>query len=203
MPNNLFIPDIITQHAEEAAFLWLLRDAAVHQPHYDLEDLIELDERIEAHLDGLRIAGDAGWEIAQAALSLQEPGEIFTAAALALETWSTERWQMVLAASMEQPELQRAVISALGWYPLEKIASPLNQFLDTPTIGSQYLGIAALAIQRINPGYRLDNALVSEDMKLRDRALRAAGELGRHDLLAKILRNYLPSSCQQMTLKKC
>jgi hypothetical protein len=48
------IPEIIDQHAEEAAFLWLRRDAAVHQPHYDIEDLAELDERVEAHLDGLR-----------------------------------------------------------------------------------------------------------------------------------------------------
>lgn len=187
MYNNLFIPDIVTQHAEEAAFLWLLRDAAVYQPHYDLEDLAELDERINAHLDGLRIAGDAGWEIAQEALSWQEPGEIFTAAVLAFETLQTERWQAVLEASMGQPELSRAMISALGWHSIDKIASPINQFLDSNEAEQQYLGIAALAIHRVNPGYRLDNVLVDENIPLRTRALRAAGELGRQDLLSKIL----------------
>lgn len=185
--NNLFIPDIVTQHAEEAAFLWLLRDAAVHQPHYDLEDLVELDERIDAHLDGLRIAGEVGWEIAQEALSLQEPGEIFTAAVLAFESMQTERWQVILEASMGQPELNRALISALGWHSIDKIASPINQFLYSNQVEQQCLSIAAFAIHRVNPSYRLDDALVDESILLRTRALRAVGELGRQDLLPKIL----------------
>ena len=47
------IPTIIEQHAEEAAFLWLQRDDAVRDPHYDLNDLAKLDDRVEAHIDGL------------------------------------------------------------------------------------------------------------------------------------------------------
>jgi hypothetical protein len=43
----MIIEDIVTQHEEDAAFLWLLRDsAAVHDPHYDLKDLSELDNRV-------------------------------------------------------------------------------------------------------------------------------------------------------------
>ena len=57
------IADVISQHAEEASFLWLLRDGAVRDPHYSLKDLAKLDGRVEAHLDGLRIAGEAGWEV--------------------------------------------------------------------------------------------------------------------------------------------
>ena len=66
------IADIISQHAEEASFLWLLRDNAVRDPHYSLEDLAELDERVEAHVDGLRIAGEAGWEICKEQLTWEE-----------------------------------------------------------------------------------------------------------------------------------
>ncbi|MCR1764356.1 hypothetical protein NAG16_14970, partial [Pseudomonas aeruginosa] len=51
--HRLSIAAIVDQHAEEAAFLALLRDYAVRAPHYDLEELAELDQRIEAHLDGL------------------------------------------------------------------------------------------------------------------------------------------------------
>jgi uncharacterized protein (TIGR02270 family) len=81
----LIIQPIIEQHAEEAAFLWLQRDAAIHEPHYSLKDIAHLDDRLEAHIDGLRIAGDTGWEICKAALALNEPGEVFAAAVLAFE----------------------------------------------------------------------------------------------------------------------
>ena len=65
----MIIEDIITQHAEEASFLWLMRSLAVKAPHYSLADLAELDDRVEAHLDGLRIAADAGWTICKEALA--------------------------------------------------------------------------------------------------------------------------------------
>jgi len=41
------IESIISQYAEEAAFLWLLRDAAVSAPHYSLADLAELDRALQ------------------------------------------------------------------------------------------------------------------------------------------------------------
>ncbi len=72
---------IIEQHSEEAAFLWLLRGSAVSAPHYKLKDLAKLDDRIDAHIDGLRIAEDAGWEILKKQLEEHpEPGEAFAAA---------------------------------------------------------------------------------------------------------------------------
>ena len=48
MPS-LVIPEILSRHAEEAAFLWLLRDRAVARPQYTLSTLTELDQRVEAH----------------------------------------------------------------------------------------------------------------------------------------------------------
>ena len=83
--QTLVIKSIIDQHAEEAAFLWLQRDAAVYEPHYSLKDLAYIDDRVEAHLDGLCIAGSASWEICKEALALKEPGEVFTAAVIAFE----------------------------------------------------------------------------------------------------------------------
>ena len=85
------IPIVIQQHAEEAAILWLRRDHAVGEPHYSLADLAKLDDQLEAHIDGLRIAGDDGWEICQQELSWEEPGEVFAAAVLALESGNAER----------------------------------------------------------------------------------------------------------------
>jgi len=73
------ITDIVSQYADEAAFLWLLHSNAIYQPHYGLKDLARLDERAEAHLDGLRVAGEPGWELCKAALEDGGAGEVFAA----------------------------------------------------------------------------------------------------------------------------
>src|SRR6476620_10504551 len=93
------IPEILSRHAEEAAFLWLLRDRAVARPQYTLDTLAELDQRVEAHLDGLRLAGEVGVRLARDQfLEFPEPGEAFTAAHLAFETASTDTIQILLEA---------------------------------------------------------------------------------------------------------
>jgi uncharacterized protein (TIGR02270 family) len=85
MNSPAIIETIVSQHAEEAAFLWLQRDGAVHEPHYSLKDLAKLDDRVEAHLDGLRIAGEGGWSLCRKNLEIKEPGEVFAAGVLALK----------------------------------------------------------------------------------------------------------------------
>src|SRR5947209_16407082 len=118
MPNAL--AEVVSQHAEEAAFLWLLRDAAVRAPHYSLTDLAKLDGRVEAHLDGLRVAGDTGWEICKKELEKGEPGEVFAAAVLAFESGKEDRIQEVLKLSIESTELPRGLVSDLGWLRYEQ-----------------------------------------------------------------------------------
>jgi hypothetical protein len=76
---------IITQHSEESAFLWVLRNNAIYSPHYALKDLAKLDTRIDAHLDGLRIAGAEGWKLCAEALASGEAGEVFAAGVMAFE----------------------------------------------------------------------------------------------------------------------
>src|SRR5919109_24342 len=101
----MIISEIVSQHAEEAAFLWLLRSNGVHAPHYALKDLAKLDGRVEAHLDGLRVAGEPGWELCKAALANEEPGEVFAAAVMAFESGIESRIQAVLDAVTGKPEL--------------------------------------------------------------------------------------------------
>src|SRR6185437_17048852 len=82
---------MLRQHAEDAGFLWLQRDNAVRAPHYALKDLAKLDDRVEAHIDGLRVAGDDGWALALDQLKHPEPGEYFAAMVLALESGRKEK----------------------------------------------------------------------------------------------------------------
>ena len=177
------IPEIVEQHAEEAAFLWLLRQKTVHDPHYLLADLAHLDDRVEAHLDGLRIAGDFGWEICKEALGQEQAGEVFAAAVLGFESGHEARIREVLEAGSASLELFRGVVSALGWLPYRQAESLIRQLLVAESADLRRLGIAACAVQRQDPGQPLIDAILSNDLLIKARALRTVGQLGRVDLL--------------------
>src|SRR5258705_131865 len=48
------IPSVVAQHAEEAAFLLLLRERIARSSQFGLGTLAEFDGRVHAHLDGVR-----------------------------------------------------------------------------------------------------------------------------------------------------
>ncbi len=181
------IRHIVEQHAEEAAFLWLLRDRAVDAPHYALRHLARLDERIEAHIDGLRVAGEAGWEIAAEALAgYGEAGEAFAAGVLALESRDAARIDRVIAVTEAAPESTRGLVSAIGWVQAERLRGTVHGLLRDPSPHCRMLGVAACSVHRANPGPYLLSAL-DDVPPVRSRALRLAGELGRVDVLPRLL----------------
>lgn len=84
MPEPLVpvLPHILRQHAEQAAFLWTLYDNALllpdENPEMDEEALADLVDRLEAHLDGLRVAGAEGMKLAEERFAeYPEAGELF------------------------------------------------------------------------------------------------------------------------------
>jgi uncharacterized protein (TIGR02270 family) len=178
------ISSIVSQHAEEAAFLWTVRNRAVDAQHYSLRSVAKLDERLEAHLDGLRVAGEPGWEICKEALGLEGPGEVFAAAVLAFESGRAEWITAVLEVATKSPELARGLVSALGWIPYAQVKEQIQKLLRTESSTWKHIGLAASVIHREDPGPALKDALSSPDVPLRARALGAIGELGRTDLLA-------------------
>src|SRR5215467_13185927 len=121
--------EVVGQHAEDAAFLWFSRDRAVRAPHYYLNDLARLDERVEANIDGLRVAGSVGWNLALENLKQEGPGELFTAAVLAFETRDRPRLDAIFDALGKNPSLGRAAISALGWMRFEHARPVLDDLV--------------------------------------------------------------------------
>jgi|SRR5208282_728973 len=180
-PTNV-LPKILTQHAEEAAFLWLLRDQAVSAPQFLVKDLARLDDRVEAQLDGLRIAGADGREVVSEALEPGDPGAVFALAVLAFEQGDEARIQDVLTAGTAARDLERGIVSALGWIGYERARAHLKPLLAAESTVLRRVGLAAAAIHRKNPGPAvLEAAFASDDPRLKARALRAVGELGLVD----------------------
>jgi uncharacterized protein (TIGR02270 family) len=182
------ISHIVEQHAEEAAFLWILRSYAVHAPHYRLKDLAKLDNRVEAHLDGLRISGSDGWDLCEQALEIGEAGEMFAAGLLALESKDPHKLANVIGIAENTPEAVNGLISALGWTEPSKLSGTVKQLLESKSSFQQLLGISACAIHRVNPGPVLSQLIKdpATPLPLRSRALRTAGELKCRDLIYPI-----------------
>ncbi len=179
METPLITQGIIAQFAEEAAFLRHLRTSIVGAPHFSLDDLVKLDERIDAHIDGLRVAGDAGWEMCRKSLSGETPEFYFSPAVLAFESGIADRIQDVLDAIAEDPNKARALISALGWLPPAQAEPHVNNLISSESPFQRYLGIAESAIHRRDPGHLLGKTVDDGFPLLMARSLRAYGELGR------------------------
>lgn len=109
------LKNIVRQHAEQAAFLWTIYDDALLNP--DSPENEEMDEvriarvveQLDAHIDGLRVAGDEGLTIATERYEeFPEAGELFVL-------------------RMLQPGAERLRLTELD---LEKVRNYLRAYLE-------------------------------------------------------------------------
>jgi len=186
-PNTAIIEEIVDQYFDEAAFLWSQRDIAATAIGYNLSDLVFMDERIEAHIDGLRVAGDYGWQLCEAGLNPEDPGTVFAASVIAFESGDKEHIDLVVAASNETRAAFRAAVSALGWMNNIRFNALITGLVSDKSRLYRRLGVAACGIRGINPRTYLDQAANSGDLFLKTLALKVAGRLKRLDLLPLLL----------------
>lgn len=187
--KTAIIEEIIQQHFDEASFLWSQRDVAVTSPNYSLQDLVYLDQRVEAHIDGLRVAGDYGWALCETGVLEDEPGTVFTATVIAFESGEEEKMDLVMGVGSKSRVAFRAMVSGLGWMKDKRFNSIIKGLVSNDSRRYRRLGIASCGIRRLDPRIYLDQALNSSDLFLRTLALRTAGELKRRDLLPLIQRD--------------
>jgi uncharacterized protein (TIGR02270 family) len=181
--SNSPIPLIIHQHTEESAHLRLVRSNLVSAPHVKLHHLRRLDDRIAAHLDGLAVAGEFGLKLCDEALSDPGIGEVFTSTVRAIEEKDERRLDKLFALVITVPAAQLGLISAFGRVSAQHLQGTGARLLASPEPFKREVGIAACIMHRVDPGAALDAAVTDPDVQLCARALRAAGEVGRGDLL--------------------
>ena len=177
----------IEEHlVEELCFLWLWRDASVHAPNFRLIDLTRLDERVDAHLDALHVAGEAGWAaIGNAVRENSDVGVTFVAASVAIAGGAPDRLNEVTEASTRS-STTREFTSALASAERNAAVTALERLrirVESP-VRAAY--VATIGARRNDPGEVLTVFAEDRVPEVRARAYRAAGQLGRLDLMTRL-----------------
>lgn len=138
------IEPLVRRHAEDAAFYWAQHDASAESPRLDLSGLARFGQLLSAHLEGLKVAGRAGWPLCLAALERwKKPAEAFVATYTAIAVADASQCEALLAQVRARPdELLRGVISALAWIPLEQALPVIKEWAGTE--GDSVMQVAAL-----------------------------------------------------------
>ena len=110
---------------------------------------------------------------------------------LTLESNDAEKLKTVYEVLKENTELQNGFVSALGWVESRFLEGKVSGFLASKDPFWRQIGIAACAVQRVDPGDHLLKGIKSKNTNLCCQSLRAAGKLGRQDLLSEILKHIM------------
>lgn len=180
------IPVVLSQHAEDALVIHATRTAHTRDPHVKLEQLGRFDERLAAHLDGLAVAGDAARAFVDPLFETPSPSAVFVAAVLAIECGSRESLDRLFALVAALPECASGLRSAFGWVDPVHLKGIVAELLRADDPLRRLTGIAASAMHRVDPGLIASRQFEDAAPPARARALRAAGELGRHELVSAV-----------------
>ncbi len=187
---NLAYSDVVEQFVNDASFLWVLRSVAVNQPHYNVADMRDLEQRIQEQLDGLSVEPQIAWDLIVQALDFNEAGEVFTAAVFAFRSMEVERIKYTVSAGLINQNTMAGLISALAWLPLKLVEAWLHKFYMSKDMAHKEIALAVSRARRENPGEKLDRIFSREDCmaisSLRIQALRAAADLKRVDLVNSV-----------------
>jgi uncharacterized protein (TIGR02270 family) len=180
------VPQVIQQHVEDAINLHGTRTILAIAPHVRLMHLRRFDDRLAAHLDGLDIAGAHAAAPCKAALDVPHASSMFVATVRALETRQEEWLGQLIAASAAEPAFFPGLKSAFGWLGPGALRGVVNNLLRSPDATARAVAISACALHRLDPGPVAVSATKDESPLVRARALRAAGELGKRELVSAL-----------------
>ena len=164
---------VIREHTENAAFFWAQRDTLAAEEVPDTEAIAFVDDRLEANLDALRIAGPATWPfIIEAFEDFPEKGELFVMAHRALETGDVRRLDQAAAFARTAVDGPRGLCGAFAWLPPKVTAGVVRDWIDADDPIRIEAAIAALVAHGGSLGDRLPGLLEHRDERIRVAAKR-------------------------------
>ncbi|WP_341646006.1 HEAT repeat domain-containing protein [Thauera sp. SDU_THAU2] len=195
------IRPLVERHVGDAAFYWLQHDQSATSALIDLSGLLHFDRLPQAHLDGIAVAGDAGWALAWDALvRWQGPGEVFVGAVLALRRADSGRLDQILEQVGHRPErMLRGLISALLWCDTHHVIPVIDTWTapDAPIIQqvAAWRAVARSSALAAKPhlAQRLVIAMRHTKPVVRAAACRAAAMFGQAEALLSSLQDEHPA----------
>ncbi|HEX5748771.1 MAG TPA: TIGR02270 family protein [Archangium sp.] len=188
--------DVLEEHLDEAAFLWLQWERSLVAPHFVLHEVAGLEERLLAHVDGLVIGGaPAADKLLIPALEAQEDVERVTAAAYTLLGSEDPSLAGTVRTALESasPEALPAFQRALELRGFDALPSWLSTLLKQEEPARLALALEVLATHGVDPGPVLPDLLRHEEPHVAAAALRVAARL-RYPLDRQVLQAGLTSS---------
>lgn len=184
------IEPLVRRHAEDAAFYWAQHDVSAESPRLSLSGLARFSQLLAAHLEGLAVAGAAGWPLCLEAVERwKKPAEAFVATHAVLGAADASQCKTLLVQVRARPdELLRGVISALACLPLARACTVIEEWTaarsDAVTQVAALRSVALIGADAFAAiGQPLDRFLNSPDEHVRAAACRAATLMPHEDWL--------------------
>lgn len=182
---------VLRLHCENAAFLAAQLPFAQDSPAHRMVDLYDLEDRLSAHLEALALAGPVALDLALAQLAAADDaarmGEVHVAAALALRLSPEADLARLLPGIDLTATEAETVGAAASACPPEVVAPRIRRWLDGADSGACVAALTACRLRRVDPGAALLPLLSHRAPEVAALAASLAGELGRADLLPRLL----------------
>ncbi len=178
---------VLQQHVDDSTVLAANRMTSVKGRVARLGQFVAVDRRLRAHFSGLCRSGKTGWALCDEALESPSGGLIFTMTVLALEAQDGDRLESMLAIARAIPDTSSGLLAAFEWAEWHYVAPFARDMLASDDDYARWIAIEAFDAHRVDPGPSLSRLTSDSSAPVRTTALRAAGHLGRKDLLANCL----------------
>ena len=184
------VENVVYQHAENACSLWLQRQYAVNEPHYSFADIAHLDNRLDANVEGLRVAGHHAFPMIDEMMDAEDEGAWFTKALLLLQAGDQTRFNALIQRSQDTQDpdaILRELESALAWADPAHLKDCVKTLLSADDSASIVLGLKTCASHNRDPILYLEKYLDSDSPLVRETVLHVAANCGASKLVNGIL----------------
>jgi len=171
--------DIVEEHFEELDFLWEQRESVIFAPDWTLEELAELEERAEAHLDGLRLAQGHGVDISRPALAGDQTGAATAATLTMMEAGVAELdSELLMALAAGTDEVREGIGIGLRHCDIRRILPRLGELSKQAEPAVRIAAVEVLAFHRQPPPQGLPELIHQADPGARARIYAALRRFG-------------------------